>query len=182
VRSASVCQTILAFRLKSAFAKNRLKENAALQSEAAAVKDRDAAGIIQLLDDRTGNVLHELVLEVPMNYDGLDGINIVGDSLYLTSADNRTMVYAVSSGAQTRQIFGYVIAVDSASGRICTVNRSDEAIVYDAQGKELAHFNMGSPLRFAAFQDHSEAHADRLIVLTADQNVRTMEIPAGAAH
>ena len=28
----------------------------------------------------------------------------------------------------------------------------DEAIVYDAAGKELAHFNMGSAIRFTAFK------------------------------
>jgi hypothetical protein len=173
-------QTILAFQLKSDFAKARLKANAALATQAAAVKNRDAAGVIQVIDDNTGNVLHELVLEVPINYDGLDGINIVGDWLYLTSADNRTMVYALATGAQTRQLFGYVIAVDAGSGRICTVNRRDEAVVYDAQGHQLADFHMGSALRFASFQKSGDAPGGRLLVLTADQKVRTMAVPGAA--
>jgi hypothetical protein len=171
-------QTILAFRLKSDFAKARLKANSALSDQADAVKDKDAAGVIQVIDDHTGNILHELVLEVPLTYDGLDGINVVGDSLYLTSGDNRTMVYALATGAQARQLFGYVVAVDSASDRICTVNRSDEAVVYDAQGKQLADFQMGSPVRFATFQ----AAGNQLLLLTADQKVRTMEIPAAVSH
>jgi len=173
-------QTILVFRIKTNFAKARLKENATLASQVAAVKDTDAAGVFQVMDDRTGNVLREVVLEVPINYDGLDGINVVGDSLYLTSSDNRTMVYSMATGAQTRQVFGDVIAVDAASERVCTINRSDEAIVYDAKGLELGHFNMGSPIRFAAFKSSGQAGektgADHLILLTADQKVRTMEI------
>ncbi len=174
-------ETIFAFPLKSNFAKGLLKGNATLAAQAAAVKDRDAAGVFQVIDDRTGNVLHELVLEVPINYDGLGGINVVGDSLYLTSADNRTMVYSATTGAQVRQAFGNVIAVDSASGRVCTLNRRDEASVYDAAGQELAHFSMGRAILFAAFKDNEEGHANRLILLTADQKVRTMEIASAAA-
>lgn len=173
-------QTIFAFRLKSDFAKGRIKANPALATQAAAVKNRDATGIIQLIDDTNGNILHELVLEVPFNYDGLDGINIVGDSLYLTSADNRTMVYAVATGTQTRQLFGYVVAVDSASGRICTINRRDEAVIYDAQGQQLADFHMGTAIRFAIFQPTGQHPGSGLMLLTADQKVRTMEIPTVA--
>jgi hypothetical protein len=88
--------------------------------------------------------------------------------------DNRTMVYALSTGAKLRDFFGYVIAVDPGTGRICAANRTGEALVYDAQGQEFAHFNVGAPLRFAAFQNA----ASRLILLTADQKVRTMEVPA----
>ncbi len=174
-------QTILAFRLKSDYAKTRIKASPALAAQNAAVKNRDNAGIIQLLDNATGNILKEVVLEVPLTYDGLDGINIVGDSLYLTSADNRTMVYSLVTSAQTRQLFGFVVAVDSASGRICTVNRRDEALVYDAQGRQLADFYMGSPLRFATFQPNTSTPGSRIILLTADQKVRTMEVPDSPA-
>lgn len=171
--------TLLSFPLKTDFAKTRVKEEGTLAAQAAKIKNRDAGRLVQVLDDANGNILHELVLEVPVNYEGVAGINIVGGSLYLTSDDNRTMVYALSGGAQLRQIFGYVIAADPVTGRICTVNRRDEAVVYDAQGQQLANFRMGSPLRFALFQNSAKAHADRLVILTADQKVRTMEIPAG---
>lgn len=102
------------------------------------------------------------------------GINVVGDLLYLTSEDNRTMVYTLSTRTQLRQIFGYLIAADTDSGRICLVNRRDQAIVYDAQGRQLADFHMGSPLRFATFQ----SSGSRLVLLTADQKVRTMQVPS----
>jgi hypothetical protein len=87
------------------------------------------------------------------------------------------MVYALTAGAQLRQFFGYVIALDPASGRICNVNRRDEAIVYDTDGKQLADFYMGSPLRFATFQPNTPTPGSHIILLTADQEIRTMEIP-----
>ena len=117
------------------------------------------------------------MIEVPLTYEGVRGINVVGDNLYLSSDDNRTMVYALSTSAQLRQLFGYVIALDPSLSRVCLVNRRDEAVVYDREGHQIASFHTGSPLRFATFQQGGT----HLILLTADQKVRTMEIPADAA-
>lgn len=168
--------TILSFYMDSDFARTRLKSDRTLAVQAAAIKHRDTARLIQVLDDATGNVLHELVLEVPLTYEGAIGINIVGDLLYLTSVDNRTMVYSLADGTQLRQLFGFVAAADPGSGNICLVNRRDQAIVYDAQGRQLADFHMGTAIRFAIFQPTGQSPGSGLMLLTADQKVRTMEI------
>ena len=112
----------------------------------------------------------------PLDYEGFRGVHVIGDSLYVTGVDNRTIVYSISTGAQVREFFGYLIAADPGSGRICTANRRGEAVVYDPQGEELAHFNIGRPLRYAIFHNNG----DRLILLTADQRVRTMTIDGEA--
>ena len=171
-------QTILSFPFKTDFAKDHLKATPELADRASAIKNKDAGRLIQVLDNANGNVLHELVLEVPLTYVGVRGINVVGDNLYLSSDDNRTMVYALATGAQLRQLFGYVIALDPSSSRICMVNRRDEAVVYDPEGHQVASFHTGSPLRFAAFQNNGT----RLILLTADQKVRTMDISSPVAR
>jgi Peptidase family M48 len=173
-------QTILSFPFKTDFAKSRLKAVATLAAQAATIKDKDAGRVIQILDNGNGNILHEVAVGVPLTYYGVAGINVVGDKLYLTSDDNRTMVYDLATGAQLRQFFGFVIALDPATSRICAVNRRDEAIVYDTDGKQLADFYMGSPLRFATFQPNTPTPGSRIILLTADQKIRTMEIPSAA--
>jgi len=170
-------EILVAHALKSDFAKGRISASATLAKQADQVENRDKGGILQVLDSTTGKVLHETVLEIPLDYEGLVGIHVVGDLLYLTGRENRTVVYSATTGAQIRQMFGTLIAADPPSGRICLTNRADEAIVYDAQGQQLAHFNMGSPLRYAVFN----SSGDRLILLTADQKVRTMEIASSAA-
>jgi len=78
---------------------------------------------------------------------------VVGELLYVTGTDNRTIVYALQTGAKLREFFGYVVAADAETGRVCVANRSGEAAVYDSGGGQLADFYMGDPLRFAAFQD-----------------------------
>ena len=170
-------QTILSFPLKTDFAKDRLKSEPALAERADAIKNKDAGRLIQVIDNTNGDILHELVLEVPLTYEGVRGINVLGDNLYLSSDDNRTMVYALSTGAQLLQLFGYVIALEPASSRVCLVNRRDEAVVYDSEGHQVASFHTGSPLRFAAFQQGGT----HLMLLTADQKVRTLEIPSAPA-
>jgi hypothetical protein len=87
------------------------------------------------------------------------------------------MVYSLNTAKQLRQIFGHVVVADGASKRICTANRRDEIVIYDTEGVELAHFTLGSPIRFARFRENGS----RLILMTADQKIRTMEIqpPAG---
>jgi hypothetical protein len=88
----------------------------------------------------------------------------------------------LATGAQLRQLFGYVISVDNGSGRVCTVNRRDEAVVYDAKGQQLADFHMGIALRFAAFKTGTTAPGSRLMLLTADQKMRTMEVASAPAQ
>jgi WD40 repeat protein len=163
--------------LKLGSVKARLKESSALAAEAASVKVKENGRLIEVVDPATGKTVAEMVLELPINFDGTNGLNRVGDQLYMTASDNRTVVFSLTTGKQLRQIFGYVVAIDPETQRVCTVNRRDEAVVYDADGKELAHFHSGSPLRFASFQ----AKATQLVLLTADQSVRTVDVAKGDA-
>jgi len=169
-------EILAAFTLKSDFAKARMQANRALAAEADRVQNRDKAGVLQVLSSADGKVLDEVVLETPLDYEGLQGIHVVGDQLYLTGRANRTIVYSVATGAQVRQMFGTLIAADPGSGRVCLRNRAEEAVVYDAHGQQLGDFYMGSPLRYARFQGAGE----RLLLLTADQKVRTMAVAATA--
>jgi hypothetical protein len=170
-------QTIFSFPLKEENAKEVLKSEPALAAQANAIKNKNGGRIIQIVDNATGKVVQQTVLEVPLTYEGVAGINIVGPNLYLTSDDNRTMVYNFAAGTQLRQIFGFVVALDAKSGRVCMVNRRDEAAVYDPAGDQVASFRTGSPLRFATF--HQDGN--QLVLLTADQKIRTMEISATPA-
>jgi WD40 repeat protein len=171
-------EILVAFTLKSDFAKARITASAALADQATKIQNRDKGGLLQVLDSASGKVLHEVVLEIPLDYEGLQGIHVIGDLLYLTGRANRTVVYSAATGAQIRQMFGTLIAADPSSGRICVTNRVDEAIVYDTDGKQLADFYMGSPLRFATFQLNNPTPGSRLMILTADQKFSTMEIAA----
>ena len=171
-------ELILSWLLKSPGGKAELKVQPTLAAQAEAIKDKDSARLIEIVDNLTGKLLGEAVVEVPQEYIGVGGVNRVADLLYVTSDDNRTMVYSLDTAKQLRQIFGQVVAADPASKRICTANRRDEIVVYDTEGVELAHFTLGSPIRFAVFRENGT----RLILMTADQKIRTMEIRPPATN
>ena len=167
-------QTVLAFRLKSDTAKQRIAASEDLAAQAAKVKNRDATGLIQLIDNRTGNILRELVLEAPLDYEGLIGVHFLGDTLYVTGNANRTIAYSLPALTQSYQFFGHILTADPQTRRICALNRSDEATVYDDHGNQLADFRARSPLRLAVF----ESNGTRLILLTSDQKVLTLDVPS----
>jgi Zn-dependent protease with chaperone function/WD40 repeat protein len=159
--------------LLSPAAKEKLRKNPVLKEQADAVKQKPAGRLIEIVnaDDGTGRA--QVVVEVPLTYGGVGGFNRVGDLLYLSTGDNRTIVYSLKTGGQLRQLFGSVVAADPASQTICTTNRRDETIVSDKSGAELLHLSLGSPLRFAELRDHGT----QLLVLTADQRIRRYKVP-----
>jgi len=176
-RSVGGGNLLFTSQLKLGSVKTRVKANPTLATEAAGVKVKDNGRLLEVVETTTGKSLAEMVFELPLNYDGTEGLNSAGDLLYMTASDNRTVVYSLSTGKQLRQIFGTVIAIDYDSQRVCTVNRRDEAVVYDVYGKELAHFHVGSPLRYANF----EGKGAQLMLLTADQTVRRVDVAKGDA-
>ena len=163
---------IFNFELNSRTAKDALKADAKLVGEQQAIKRKDSARLIEVLDGKTGEEDGSVVVELPPNYAGTDGINRAGDSLYVAGVDDRTAVYSMVTGKQMRELVGYVITLDAGTGRVFTANRVGEGMVYDANGAELAHYQVGDPIRFALFREG----ATLVTILTADQKVRTMQV------
>ena len=166
---------IFNFQMNSHTAKEALKADAKLVGEQQAIKRKDSARLIEVLDGKTGEAGGSVVVELPPNYAGTDGINRAGDLLYVAGVDDRTAVYSMATGKQVRELVGYVITLDAGTGRVFTANRVGEGMVYGADGVELAHYQVGDPIRFALFREG----ATLVTILTADQKVRTMQVGVG---
>jgi hypothetical protein len=167
---------IFSFDLSSHTAKDALKDDAALAAEAQAIKEKKRGRLIRVLDGASGADVGELVVELPPSYDDIDALNRAGDLLYVGGVDNRTAVYSMATGKRVRELIGYIFALDTDSGKIFTANRIGEAFVYDPAGKELAHYQMGDRIRFAAFRDG----ASTVTVLTASEKLFTMSVNTAA--
>ncbi|HZQ43340.1 MAG TPA: M48 family metalloprotease [Acidobacteriaceae bacterium] len=163
---------LFSFHLNSSYAKAQVKSDPTLSAEAAIVKKKDDGRLIEVVDAATGKTTASVVVELSKAYAGTYGLNRVGDLLYATTQDDRTQVYSLKDGRLVRQVYGTMMGEDVATGRICLRNREDEAMVYDASGKELAHVQMGTPVRFAAFVDSGA----KVALLGADQVVRMVPI------
>ncbi|NYF53158.1 M48 family metalloprotease [Tunturiibacter gelidoferens] len=159
--------------LQSPAAKAKLRGNPAIKGMADAVKQKAAGRLIEIVNAEDGTMRAQVIVEVPLTYQGVVGFNKIGDLLYLSTGDNRTIVYSIKTGTQLRQLFGTVVAADQSSQIVCTTNRRDEVIVSDRSGGELFHLAVGSPIRFVELRDHGT----QLLILTADQIIRRYNIP-----
>ena len=165
---------ILSYGLQTPLAKEKLRNDTSLRDQSNAVKEKASGRIIEIVNSADGSARGQVVIEVPRTYEGVDGFNAVGDLLYLSTGDNRTIVYSFKTGAQLRQFFGTVVAADVKSEIIAVINRRDEVIVLDKTGTELQHQSLGSPLRYANLREDG----GKLLVLTADQRIRRFPVAA----
>ena len=163
--------------LQSPLAKETLRGNPKLQAQADALKTKKAGRLIEVVSSTDGKTRAQVVVEVPLTYVGVGGFDRVGDLLYLSTGDRRSIVYSLSSGAQLRQMFGIVVAVDQESESICTQNRRNELTILDKNGAELQHLDLGTPVRYVVIREHGT----ELFVLTADQRVRRFPIAKPAS-
>jgi hypothetical protein len=163
---------IFDFPMSARTAKDAVKADAALAQQLQAIKKKDNARLIKILGGKTGEDAGSLVVELPPNFAGTDGLNRVGDLLYVGGFDDRTKVYSLKTAHQVRELTGYLMALDAETGRVFTANRVGEGVVYDAEGQELAHYQLGDPIRYALFREGAKV----VTVLTADQKVRTMQV------
>ena len=166
---------VFSYATQASPARDKIKLDPALRDQAALIKFKDAGRLIEFVDPATGVMRMQVVVEVPVTYYGVGGFTRVGDLLYLSVDDNRTIVYSFKTGAQLRQIFGTLVAADPASERIAAANRRGEVVLYDRAGAELQHLNLGQPIRFGALLNKGT----QLTVLTADQKIRrfTVDVP-----
>jgi hypothetical protein len=149
-----------------------LKNKPELAAQVAALKDKDAGLLIEVVSIGNGEVMKSVVLAQPSAYDGVTDLNQVQDTILVNTSDNRVFLFSAKTGALTQQIFGYVVGVDPQAGLFCVKNRRDEALVYDLSGKEISHFQAGTTVRFARFEDEGR----KLLLLGSDQKIRQVDL------
>ena len=137
-----------------------------------ALKDKEAGLLIEVVSIDKGEILKSVVLTRPPLYYAVNDINEVQDTILLNTSDNRVLLFSAKSGAMIQQVFGYVVGVDRQAGLFCVKNRRDETLVYDLNGNEVSHFQVGTTVRLARFEDGGK----KLLLLGADQKIRVIDL------
>jgi len=173
---------ILAWDLDTAGARSEIKGLSGLAPQIAALKDKKKGLFLEIVDKRTGQHLHELV--VPERdisrgwYDTRRG-QTMGDFVLMQGESDNTVIYRAADATRIGEVFGTPIAQNSDLRLFCVRNRENELTIYDAAtAKEQRHYNFDSPVRFAAFQPATKS----VLVLTADQKVHTLPFETAPAE
>ena len=149
-------------------AKRILSENPALKKRFEA-SSRSTPSILMVLQIDTGKPIGQLV------YDGgmLAAARLSGRTLFVEDQNFRTLAYSLDSGERLGQIFGRVLATNSARQFAAIQNRPGSISVLDGSMQTVAEFVLGTNVIFAGF----DAAGKRLLTLTGTQDVFIRDLP-----
>jgi hypothetical protein len=175
-----VCEQVLPFwwYLEEPGAKEELDANPALKPAAAAVQDKQSGIILEVVDKRSGAVRTSAILqdkhsaETQYKYVWRT-VSVLKDYALVRGAEQTTAIYHLPEGVRSGEFFGEVIARSSASGWVIVASKENILEVVDvATTRELKRVTFATPVRAAWFA----ATPKTIQVLTADQNVHTIEV------
>jgi hypothetical protein len=134
--------------------------------------------LIEVVDSHTGELKRFIQTPERSGSGGARTAALYGSYLVVHGAANNSVIYRVADGVRTGAFYGRAIAGDGKLGLIAATNRDQDVILYDAAtGKELKRVTVDQFPRAARFI----AEKNALLVLTANQRVYTIDLPA-AGH
>jgi len=181
--SAEDDRLVLAWDLQSDSAKAEIKASPDLAREAEAIPTHKKGMLIETADPTTGAVLQKVVVsEGDFTRGWFDNrrATVSGSYVLAHGEHDNTSIFKLDGGAKVGEFFGAPVASSASAGLIAAFNRKEEIFFVDeATAKELARFELGSPVLRAQFVSGDDA---RLLVLTADQVVHSLPLPAKQAE
>jgi len=172
---------VLAWDLSNDTAKAEIKGSVALQKETEGLKDKKRGLLLETVVPETGAPLEQVVIpEADLSHGWADSRHamVSGEYVLVRGEHGNTVIYRMDTGGKVGEFFGLPVATDASIAMIAATNREDEIVLLDeSTGKELKRFTLGSPVRLARIIAGKE---NELLVLTADQVVHRMALPAKA--
>ena len=166
---------ILQWPLSSPEARRELKDEPRLRE---AISERRLAGgdaflDVVSLDD--GQAIGRLVVHTGSDEWKINRITSSGDAVVVADRNNQLAVYSIASGARRGSTFGRYAYPSAAASLLCVENEPGKLEFLDLATLEPRDVvNTGSALLLAQFS----RDGSRLVVVTADQMVRTIDVAA----
>lgn len=134
--------------------------------------------LIEVVDSHTGELKRAIQVPERASSNVARTAALYGGYLVVHGVANNSVIYRIADGVRTGAFYGRAIAGDGKLGLIAATNRDQDVIVYDAAtGRELKRVIVDQFPRAARFI----AAKNTLLVLTANQRVYTINLPA-AGH
>lgn len=175
-----VCDGVLPlwWYLEEPGAKEELDANPSLKLAAASVQDRQSGIVLEVVDQRTGAIKMSAILqdkhaqETQYKYVWRT-VSVMKDYALVRGAEQTTAVYHLPDGVRSGEFFGEVIARNPALGWVVVASKENVLEVLDVvTTRELKRVTFGAAVRAAWFGLIPKT----IQVLTADQNVHTIEV------
>jgi hypothetical protein len=165
----------LSWPISSEEAKAKIKGDAALSKQLAAMNEKEGDYFLQAHDARTGRVMGRLLIETGKGSFRISHVTVAGDWVVISDTQNRILVYSLSSGERKGKVFGSSATVDQAGKLLCVENEGGQLTIYDLASMEKRdQFVFSTPLALAQFSPEGKS----LFVLTADQTAYVLDVSA----
>jgi WD40 repeat protein len=134
--------------------------------------------VLRVLDSSTGHDLGAVLVDTGNLSFRVMKANAVQDTVVVEDNINRTLIYSLKSGEQKGKVFGRMRAVSYSGNLVLIENEKGVADLYDVLSlKSVAHYSFPDRIVHAQFLTSDSA----LMVVTADQAVYRLEVPAPGA-
>lgn len=162
----------LEWRVEEPAAKDEIKSNVFLQKRFAAMRDRQGAYLLDVLDATSGALRGQMLIDTGNGSFRVTRSFAQGDWVIVSDSENRTRVYSLSTGEQKAVFFGAQSMLSTAAGILLVENETGRVNVYDLKSLEK-RAELAFPYRISAMSFSGDGK--RLLVLTANQMVYTFD-------
>jgi len=147
-------------------AKEEIKNNSVLQSRFAAMQNVRGAYLLEAFKADSGEMLGQLLVDTGLGSFRLNHAYAAGDWIVTADSDNRTRLYAMSTGEEKGTFFGSQSQLSLAAATLAIQNESGQLDIYSLPSLEKrAQLDFPSPISLQRFS----ADGKRLFVLTSNQ-------------
>jgi hypothetical protein len=162
---------VLQYDVTDKVADQWIKQTPELKRVFDTTRNRNELSLMEVFSLDKGEVLGRVLI----NDGGLSilSISVAGRILFVEDANNRTLAYSLDSGLRTGQVFGKVLAVDTARGLAAIQNQPGIITVVNGSMRSLAAFEFPRNITYAGF----DGAGKRLLVLSGAQEVFIESIP-----
>jgi WD40 repeat protein len=165
----------LVWNITDEAAKAEIRNDARLNSQLSAMKEKEGDYLLQILDAHTGRELGKLLIETGKGSFRLSNVFAAGDWVIVADTQNRVLVYSLKTGELKGRVFGGYATVSPAGNLLCVENESGKLAVYDLRTMDKRdQFIFSSPVSLVRFSRDGR----QLFVLTSNQTAYMLDTSA----
>ncbi len=141
---------------------------------AAAIKDKSAAFVLQVLDFRNGRPVGSVLVDTGKGSFRILTIQTGGNQVVVADNQHRVLIYSLA-GKPEQRLFGRGPVLSASGDLLSLENEAGSLVVYDlASMKQLTELRFPSPVVLCHFMSDDKG----LFVVTSDQTAYLVRVPA----
>ncbi len=161
--------------MRSAFAKEELKNDPALAAKASAVYAKDGSYLLHVVDAATGRIWGKVIVDTGKGSFDISGVMATPDWVIIADATNRILLYSVKTNEVKFREFAKDAVVCVSCNALVVQRNPHELTLFDLTSlQKRADYKTASDL---AFRPRFSTDGKRMLLVTDDQEAIFFDLP-----